>query len=82
MCRTREPVYRLVLWRSLSGVGGYAQSIEILTLVKLVQIISKLAGGDWDNELELKKILLQILLWHLALPPVSIPFSRKRLSEL
>lgn len=80
--QTREPVHRLVLWRSLSGVGGYAQSIEILTLVKLVQIISKLTGGDWDNELELKKILLQILLWHLALPPVSIPFSRKRLSEL
>lgn len=61
--QTRETVYRLVLWRSLSGVG-YAQSIEISTLVKLIQIISKLTGGDWGNELELKKILLQILLWH------------------
>lgn len=61
--QTKETVYRLVLWKSLSSIG-YAQSIEISTLVKLNQIISKLTGTDWGNELELKKILLRILLWH------------------
>lgn len=43
--QTREAVYRLVLWRSLSVIG-YAQNIEISTLVKLNQIISKLTGAD------------------------------------
>lgn len=43
---------------------GYAQSIGSSTLIKLIQIISKLTGVDSGNELELKKILLQILLWH------------------
>lgn len=50
------------LEKSLSSVGD-VQGIEISTLVKLIQIISKFTGERWGNEPELKKILLQILLW-------------------
>lgn len=52
--QTRESVYRLMLWRSLSGVG-YAQSIELSTLVKLIHIIRKVNGYGLGQRTGVKK---------------------------
>lgn len=52
--QTREPACRLVHWRSLSCVN-YTQSIGTSTLVKLIQIISKLTGCGLGQRTGVKK---------------------------
>lgn len=74
------PVYQLVQWRSLSCVGD-VQSIEMSTLVKLIQIISKLAGENWRQQTGVKKDSATNLALALSFTPCQHPILKK-ISEL